>query len=228
MPGTHDLALFIVSGLLLNLTPGADLLYITSRSAAHGLRAGAAAVLGVSAGCAVHVLGAALGVSALLAASATAFTVLKLLGAAYLVYMGVMLLRHRPAQQRVVADVTNVADAADGAEGAEAGGAGRPPSLRAIAAQGFLTNVLNPKVALFFIAFVPPFIDPAAANKPLAFLMLGAIFTLNSTLCCLLLAWLAARLGAAGVGSRAGTWIRRTAGGLFVLLGLRLALAERG
>lgn len=225
MPGTHDLALFIVSGLLLNLTPGADLLYITSRSAAHGLRAGAAAVLGVSAGCAVHVLAAALGVSALLAASATAFTVLKLLGAAYLVYMGMMLLRQRPAQQPVVADVTNVADWADGVE---ADRAVRPPSLRAVAAQGFLTNVLNPKVVLFFIAFVPPFIDPAAANKPLAFLMLGAIFTLNSTLCCLLLAWLAARLGAAGVGARARTWIRRTAGGLFVLLGLRLALAEQG
>lgn len=225
MPGTHDLALFIVSGLLLNLTPGSDLLYITSRSAAHGLRAGAAAVLGVSAGCAVHVLAAALGVSALLAASATAFTVLKLLGAAYLVYLGVMLLRQRPVQQSVVADVTNVAD---GADRVEADRAVRPPSLRALAAQGFLTNVLNPKVALFFIAFVPPFIDPAAANKPLAFLMLGAIFTLNSTLCCLLLAWLAARLGAAGVGVRAGTWIRRTAGGLFVLLGLRLALAERG
>ncbi|MEN9416758.1 MAG: hypothetical protein RI988_378 [Pseudomonadota bacterium] len=213
MPGVHDLGLFIVSGLLLNLTPGADLLYITSRSVAHGLRAGAAAVLGVSAGCAVHVLAAALGVSALLAASATAFTVLKLLGAAYLVYLGVMLLRHQPAQQDVAP---------------EASLAPHPPSLRAVAAQGFLTNVLNPKVALFFIAFVPPFIDPAAANKPLAFLMLGAVFTLNSTLCCLLLAWLAARLGAAGVGARAGTWIRRTAGGLFVLLGLRLALAERG
>jgi threonine/homoserine/homoserine lactone efflux protein len=219
MPGTHDLALFIVSGLLLNLTPGADLLYITSRSVAHGLRAGAAAVLGVSAGCAVHALTAALGVSALLAASATAFTVLKLLGAAYLVYLGVMLLRHRPASDAVVAGPITATDA---------DGAARPPSLRAVAAQGFLTNVLNPKLALFFIAFVPPFIDPAAANKPLAFLLLGALFTLNSTLCCLLLAWLASRLGAAGVGARAGTWIRRTAGGLFVLLGLRLAVAERG
>jgi threonine/homoserine/homoserine lactone efflux protein len=203
MPGTHDLLLFIVSGLLLNLTPGADLLYITSRSAAHGMRAGTAAVLGVSAGCVVHVL----------AASATAFTALKLLGAAYLVYLGVGLLRHRPAPD---------AGAPDPA------GATQAPSLRAVAAQGFLTNVLNPKVALFFIAFVPPFIDPTAPDKPLAFLMLGALFTLNSTLCCLLLAGLAARLGAAGVGARTGLWVRRTAGGLFVLLGLRLALAERG
>ena len=213
MPGTHDLLLLIVSGLLLNLTPGADLLYITSRSAAHGMRAGTAAVLGVSAGCVVHVLAAALGVSALLAASATAFTALKLLGAAYLVYLGVGLLRHRPAPD---------AGAPDPA------GATQAPSLRAVAAQGFLTNVLNPKVALFFIAFVPPFIDPTAPDKPLAFLMLGALFTLNSTLCCLLMAGLAARLGAAGAGARAGLWVRRTAGGLFVLLGLRLALAERG
>jgi threonine/homoserine/homoserine lactone efflux protein len=218
MLGTHDLALFIASGLLLNLTPGADLLYITSRSASHGMRAGAAAVLGVSAGCAVHVLAAALGVSALLATSASAFTLLKWLGAAYLVYMGMALLRHRPAS------------AAPGS--LQEGDTARPPSLRAVAAQGFLTNVLNPKVALFFLAFVPPFIDPAAPDKPLAFLFLGAIFTFNSTLCCLLLAWVAARLGArlgaAGLGARAGTWIRRTAGGLFVLLGLRLALGERG
>ena len=220
MLGTHDLPVFIVAGLMLNLTPGADLLYITSRSIAHGVRAGAVAALGVSAGCLVHMLGAALGVSALLAASSTAFTVLKLLGAAYLVFMGLQLLRARGGGRG-----TEAAGLARGGRGIE-----RPagaPSLRAVAAQGFLTNVLNPKVALFFIAFVPPFIDTDAANKALAFIFLGAIFTLNSTLCCLLLAWLAARAGRTDVGARAGAWMRRVAGGLFVVLGVRLALAER-
>lgn len=216
MPGIHDLPAFIVAGLLLNLTPGADLLYITSRSVAHGVRAGAVAVLGVSAGCMVHVVAAALGVSALLASSATAFTVLKLLGAAYLVVMGVQLLRARSG------DVS----AADCIQ--EPSLPARAPSLRAVAAQGFLTNVLNPKVALFFIAFVPPFIDADAPSKPLAFVFLGALFTLNSTLCCLLLAWLAARVGRSGAGARAGAWVRRATGGLFVVLGVRLALAERG
>ena len=190
MLGTHDLALFVISGLLLNITPGADSLYIATRSASQGGRAGAAAVLGIGLGCCVHVVAAALGLSAILATSATAFSFVKLAGAAYLIYVGVSLLRTRP-------------------EPAPAAGAAAAP-WRKIVAQGFLTNVLNPKVALFFLAFVPQFILPSAANKPLAFLFLGAIFTVNGVLWCLFLAWAAARVGA-----------------LFVGLGLRLAFAER-
>src|SRR6185295_1667632 len=93
--GTHDLALFVLSGLLLNITPGADTLYIVGRSAAQGARSGTMAALGVGAGCFVHMFAAALGLSAILAASATAFTVVKLIGAAYLIYLGVSLLRAR-------------------------------------------------------------------------------------------------------------------------------------
>ena len=97
MLGTHDLALFVISGLLLNITPGADSLYIATRSASQGVRAGVAAVVGIGLGCCVHIVAAALGLSAVLATSATAFTFVKLAGAAYLVYVGVSLLRTRSA-----------------------------------------------------------------------------------------------------------------------------------
>ena len=102
-----------------------------------------------------------------------------------------------------------------------------PAPWRKIVVQGFLTNVLNPKVALFFLAFVPQFIDSSAANKPLAFLFLGSIFAFNGVLWCLFLAWAATRVGALGVGRRSALWFSRGVGALFVVLGLRLAFAER-
>lgn len=208
MLGTHDLALFIISGLLLNITPGADSLYIATRSLSQGTRAGSVAALGIGLGCCVHIVAAALGLSAILATSATAFMLIKLIGAAYLVYVGVTMLRSKAAgpqqQQQSV----------------------RAAPLRTIFTQGFLTNALNPKVALFFLAFVPQFIDPAATSKPLAFLFLGAIFNFNGTLWNLCLAWLSARLGRTGTSDRFSTWLNRSVGGLFVFLGLRLALAE--
>ena len=208
MLGTHDLLLFIVSGFLLNITPGADSLYIVTRSVSQGARAGIVAVAGVIVGCSLHVLAAALGLSALLATSASAFALVKWLGAAYLVYMGISLLRSRPA---VPAPVTPPVTAV---------------SLTTVFVQGLLTDLLNPKVALFFLAFVPQFIDPAATHKPLAFLFLGAIFNVNGTLWCLFVAWISARFRSFGVNRKAGRWLNRTVGGVFVLLGLRLALAE--
>lgn len=208
MFGTHDLPLFILSGLLLNITPGADSLYIATRSVTQGVRAGMAATLGIAVGCYVHVFAAALGLSAILAASSTAFTVVKLLGAAYLVYIGLSLLRSRSGQ--VQANVTT-----------------RPAPLRVVFAQGFLTNVLNPKVALFFLAFVPQFIEPSAPDKALAFLFLGAIFNFNGTLWCLLLAWASARIGSLNVCPRATAWLSRGVGGLFLFMGVRLALSRQ-
>ena len=210
MLGTHDLALFIISGLLLNMAPGPDSLLIMARSATQGWRAGSAAALGIGAGTCVHIVAAALGMSALLATSATAFMVVKLVGAAYLLYIGIsMLLAKRD-------------EAAKPASSLPALPYGR------IFAQGFLTNVLNPKVALFFMAFVPQFISPDAEHKALAFLLLGAIFNLNGMLWCHLLALSSAfaqqRLQ---VGRRVGLWLERCTGGLFTLLGVKLALADR-
>lgn len=212
MFGTHDLLLFVASGLLLNITPGPDTLYIVSRSSTQGLRAGVAGALGIGAGTLIHITAAALGLSAILAASADAFTVVKLLGAAYLVYVGISLMRSSASPFEAATAASSL-----------------PATLRTVFVQGFLTNVLNPKVALFFLAFLPQFVEADAPSKPLAFLFLGVIFDFNGTLWNLFVAWSAARISA-GLRQRstAITWFNRCVGGLFVFLGARLALDQDG
>jgi threonine/homoserine/homoserine lactone efflux protein len=166
---------------------------------------GSAAALGIGTGTFVHVLGAALGLSAVLATSASAFTVVKMVGAAYLLYLGIRLLLSagtQPAQRATAAPTL---------------------PLRTVFAQGFLTNVLNPKVALFFLAFVPQFIEPTAPSKALAFIALGGVFYVNSMLWCHALAVFAAAAGQrVRLGASAVRWLNRLVGGL------RLALAGRG
>jgi RhtB (resistance to homoserine/threonine) family protein len=209
MFGMHDFALFVVSGLLLNIAPGPDTLYILSRTAGHGWRGGSVAALGIGAGCFVHIFAAALGLSALLAASATAFTVLKWVGGAYLVWMGVSMLR---------APAPALEPAAQAPQ----------QTLRRIFVQGFATNALNPKVALFFLAFLPQFIDPNAPHKALAFAFLGCVFDFNGTLWNLFVAWSAARISRSVKDSRRiRAWINRAIGSVFVYLGLRLAMVTR-
>lgn len=209
MFGTHDLILFIVSGLLLNITPGADFLYIVGRSSTQGLAAGCWAALGIAAGCFVHILAAALGLSAILATSALAFTVVKWIGAAYLAYLGISLLLSRGRSPNAAANLA-------------------PANIARIFWQGFLTNALNPKVALFFLAFVPQFIDVASPSKIAAFLFLGLVFNLNGTLWNILVAWTAARLLLRlNAVSRAATWINRSLGVFFLGLAAKLALSER-
>ena len=218
MLGIQNLWLFVVSGLLLNIAPGPDSLLIMSRSAADGWRAGFVAAWGVGSGVFVHVFAAALGLSALLATSATAFTVVKIVGAAYLVWMGAAMLLRRATGAPIASVTEAVVDASHA----------KPLDYRAIFLQGFLTNALNPKVALFFLAFVPQFIAPDAPSKPLAFVVLGAIFDFNGMLWCHALALFAAfasrRLK---VGAAVGRWLSRTMGALFVALGVKLALASR-
>ena len=211
MFGIHDLALFVVSGLLLNIMPGPDSLLIMTRSATQGWRAGSAAALGIGTGTFVHIVAAALGLSAILATSAAAFTVVKLAGAAYILYLAVgMLLSKRGSGTESKAPVL------------------APLPLRRIYAQGILTNVLNPKVALFFLAFVPQFIDANAPHKALAFLILGAIFNINGMLWCHALALFTAQARARLKLNPAVTlWLNRATGGLFVWLGVKLALAKQ-
>ena len=209
MFGIHDLGLFIVAGLLLNFTPGADFLYILGRGASGGFGAGVWAALGVGAGCCLHILAAALGLSALLATSALAFTAVKWVGAGYLIYLGIALFRSRG--------------------GLSAHGALRRESVsrRRGFWQGFLTNALNPKVALFFLAFVPQFIDSGSATKIQAFLVLGAIFNTTGTAWNVFVAWSAATLARRlEMAERIGRWVNRCLGALFVALGVRLALAR--
>ncbi|MCU6500487.1 LysE family translocator [Rugamonas sp. A1-17] len=218
MFGIHDLTLFIISGLLLNIMPGPDSLLIMTRSATQGWRAGSAAALGIGAGTMIHIFAAALGLSALLATSAAAFTAVKWVGAAYIVYVGIGMLRAR---------LRTEADDAEAAESAVRGAA-QPLAYRKIFFQGFLTNVLNPKVALFFLAFVPQFISADSASKPLAFIVLGCIFNFNGMLWCnglaVFTAFASARLK---VKPLVALWLNRVTGGLFLALGLRLALAEQ-
>jgi len=177
MLGTQHLWLFVVSGLLLNITPGQDTLYIVTRSVAQGRAAGWWSVLGISSGSVVHTLAAAFGLSAILATSAYAFTVVKLAGAAYLVYLGVKMLLERPAAASPGLDVPAASE-----------------SAWAIYRAGLLTNVLNPKVALFFLAFLPQFVAPDASSRVTAFLFLGAVFVFNGTLWCLMLVLCASAL----------------------------------
>lgn len=222
MFGIHDLTLFIISGLLLNIMPGPDSLLIMTRSATQGWRAGCAAALGIGAGTMVHVLAAAVGLSALLATSATAFNVVKWVGAAYIVYVAVSLLR------------TKLKPAAEGSTtGRHAASAGSLAPLgkttyRRIFAQGFLTNVLNPKVAIFFLAFVPQFISADSPNKAIAFIILGCIFNFNGMLWCnglaVFTAFASARLK---VRPLVALWLNRVTGGLFLALAARLALSEQ-
>ncbi len=210
MFGTHDLAIFIVSGLMLNILPGPDSLLVMTRSATQGWRAGSISAFGIGAGIFVHVFAAALGLSALLATSSNAFAVVKYMGAAYLLYIGIVLLRKEK----------------------KSAGAWRPlpppMSYRRIFIQGFFTNVLNPKVALFFLAFVPQFIAAEAPSKPLAFVVLGCIFNVNGMLWCHLLA-----VSSAFASRRIQTsqvvllWLNRFVGVVFVSLGVRLALTSQ-
>ncbi len=210
MFGTQDLLLFVIAGLLLNFTPGPDFLYIVGRSAAQGFRAGVWAALGIGAGCFVHILAAALGLSAILATSALAFTIVKWIGAGYLVYVGIsMLLARRTAAAETIAALPEV-------------------SYARIFWQGFLTNALNPKVALFFLAFVPQFIAADSPTKVMAFLFLGVVFNINGTLWNIFVAWMSSRLlGRLTAATDLGLWLNRAMGGFFVGLGVKLALSER-
>lgn len=204
----HHLGLFILSGLLLNITPGQDTLYIVGRTMSQGRRAGLMSVLGIASGSIIHTLAAAFGLSAILATSAGAFTAVKLVGAAYLVYLGIRMLLDRAATSGVVHEFTAESD-------------------WAIYRAGLLTNVLNPKVALFFMAFLPQFVEPAGGSRVLPFLFLGTVFVFNGTLWCLVLV-----TGATAMGRRLRKSpmmeivLRRVTGVIFVGLGARLATSR--
>ena len=205
--GTEHLALFMASGLLLAMTPGQDTLYIVGRTVSQGRRAGLLSVLGIVTGCAVHAVAAASGLSAVLATSAHAFVVVKMAGAAYLCYLGAQMLLER-------------GDAGPATRFAHESG-------RAIFRAGLLTNVMNPKVALFFMAFLPQFVSPAADSRIIALLFLGAVFIFNGALWCLILVWSASAVSRRlRAGHASGRLLKRATGALFVGLGVRLAVSK--
>ncbi|MEP6609098.1 MAG: LysE family translocator [Burkholderiaceae bacterium] len=213
MLGTHDLPLFVGTALVLNATPGVDMLFTLSRTLQHGWRSGVAAALGITAGCIFHTLAAALGLAALLAASAWAFTTIKWLGAAYLIWLawgmlGTALRDDAPIVGSMVAYLPSA-----------------PPAR--VFMQGFLTNVLNPKVAMFFLALLPQFISTDAPSKPLAFLFLGAVFIIGGSTFLLALVAAAHRLRAFKSGQVSRRVLNGVGGALFAMLAVRLVQAQR-
>ena len=208
MFGIHDFGLFLVAGFLLNLTPGPDTLYILGRSVAQGREAGIASAFGISLGSIFHTCAAALGLSVILATSALAFVAIKVLGGAYLVFLGMKMILDRRRELTLPSNF-------------------RRRTTLAAFRQGVLTNVLNPKVALFFLAFLPQFIDPASNMKIAAFMTLGLTFVTTGTIWCLVLAWFASSFSKRlRDNETVAQWLNRTAGAIFVFLGLRLATAK--
>jgi len=210
MLGIHHYWLFIATAIVLVITPGQDTFFILGRSLASGRAAGVAAALGITAGSIIHTCLAALGLSALLATSPYAFMAVKFAGAAYLVYVGVRALLAR----------------ASSLPGADAGGSadGRAAAFR----QGILSNLLNPKVALFFLALMPQFISAGSTHKVAAFLALGMTFVTLGIAWCLVLAIGAAKLRGAFLRRPSMALIlNRIAGAMFIALGLRLATVRQ-
>jgi threonine/homoserine/homoserine lactone efflux protein len=210
LPGPAELGVFAAAVFVLNATPGVDFLLTVSRTLQGGLRAGVAAALGISAGCVVHALAAAFGLAALLAVHPAAFALIQWAGAAYLVWLGIGMLRQ--------------AWRWPGAAAAPDAAAQRP--WLADFRSGLLTNVLNPKVALFFLAFLPQFVPAASPSQTMSFLLLGSWFIAQGTVFLLLLVVLAAQLQRLGANGPLARVLNALGGLLFIGLALRI-LRER-
>ncbi|MBW8905027.1 MAG: LysE family translocator [Betaproteobacteria bacterium] len=193
----------MAAALALNLTPGPDMMYVAARGVADGRRAGIVAALGIGAGTLVHIAALALGLAALLAAVPLAYESLRIAGALYLVVIGLQLLLRRPRADKLQTLA--------------------PSPLATVFAQAVLTNVFNPKVALFFLAFLPQFVDPAAGPALAQIVLLGLLFDVQDVAVALLASGSTARLRA---NARAVSLLQRLTGAVFVALGARLAVAK--
>ena len=205
----HSFWVFALATLILNITPGNDVIYVVSRSAGQGVRAGVISALGIMAGCLVHITAAAVGLSAVIAASATAFDVIKYVGAAYLIYLGIRALLSRRTSIDLKRNMPSL-------------------SYRKIFFQGAITNVLNPKVALFFLAFIPQFIDAGTAHPQRQALFLGIWFNISGTVVNILYAVLFGRIGQWL--SRHPRYLRlqeRITGLVLIVLGIKVALTSK-
>ncbi|RLB94524.1 MAG: LysE family translocator [Deltaproteobacteria bacterium] len=208
MFGIQNYTGFIVAAIILNLTPGIDTMYILTRSVSQGKKAGLVSVAGIMSGCIVHVLFAAFGLSLILSTSAMVFILVKWAGACYLIYLGIKTLFERnksfkPSQLEYAAK-----------------------DLIKIYKQGVITNVLNPKVGLFFLSFLPQFINPDNVNGPLPFLILGATFLATGTIWCLILTWSAALMtNTLRKNKTVGVVLQKLSGIVFVGFGVKLAFS---
>ena len=211
MYGIENYTGFILAAVILNITPGADTFYVLTRCVAQGKRAGFVSVAGIMTGCVVHVLAAALGLSVILSTSSAVFNLVKWAGALYLIYLGAKTIMAR-------------SESAFETPGTNGGG----QNLKAIYRQGIITNVLNPKVALFFLSFLPQFVNPLTAEGPLPFFILGGTFLVTGTV------WLMIIAGAAAIMTRTlrqnrriETILQKVSGMIFIGFGIKLALSSR-
>lgn len=210
MTGIINFETFLITGILLNLTPGNDTIFILSRSMALGKQAGIMSVLGIATGSVIHTTLAAFGLSMIIAKSIIAFNIIKYAGAIYLVYIGYKMLTDH---SQLNADTLLTEKKID---------------LKRIYRDGVITNVLNPKVALFFIAFLPQFIDPTFNNPVLPFLILGISFTITGTIWCLVLANFASFISHTLRNSKMLYWyINKACGAVLIGLGIKVALTGR-
>jgi threonine/homoserine/homoserine lactone efflux protein len=210
IPNATSVEIFAAAAVLLLLTPGPAVLYIVARSVEQGRIAGLASVCGIATGTLVHVLAAALGLSALLASSALAFAVVKYAGAVYLIYIGVRRILNRGEEPVAKMELP-------------------PRSLGRLYRDGFVVNLLNPKTALFFLAFLPQFVDPARGAVAVQIAFLGLLFTLMGMTSDALFALIAGTAGRwVKRNGRYLRWERYVTGGVFIGLGLTAALAGNG
>jgi len=208
MFGIVHYEMFLIAGIILNITPGADSIYILSRSISQGYKAGIYSVLGISSGGTLHTLLAALGLSVVLSQSALAFTIVKTAGALYLGYLGIKTLC---SKSNILVSRTD-----------------EVMSNRDTFLQGLITNVLNPKVALFFISFLPQFIDPQNSYGIVPFILLGITFLTTGTLWCLFLVFFSSKATAfLRRSSRATNMMNKICGSIYLLLGTKLLTAEK-
>lgn len=211
MFGIINYKLFVISGILLNMTPGADTIYILSKAGVGGRKCGIASALGVSTGLMIHTFLAALGLSAILASSAAAFNIMKLAGAAYLVVMGI---------STIISKKPLLSVDENGKESTDTRKAYR---------QGVLTNALNPKAALFFLVLLPQFVSADNTYGPIPFLILGATLCTTSTVWCVFLAYISSFVSRLLQKSdKAQKWAQRSAGMIYVVLGLNVLRAKSG
>jgi RhtB (resistance to homoserine/threonine) family protein len=205
MYGIENYLGFVIAGVLLNLTPGADTMYILTRSITQGRRAGIYSVLGIGTGGLVHTTLAAFGLSIILAKSAVAFNLIKYIGVGYLVYLGIKMILER---NNLFDNETQKLESTD---------------LFKIYRQGMLTNLLNPKVALFFLSLMPQFIDPHYVNGPIPFLILGITFMTTGTIWCFFLAYSASLISKTlRNNERIGKTMQKISGFIFIALGIKI------
>lgn len=210
MTGIINYETFILTGLLLNITPGNDTIFILSRSMAQGKKAGIMSVLGIATGSLIHTALAAFGLSIIIAKSILAFNIIKYAGAAYLLYIGYKMLTDKTRLNTDISLSENLIN------------------LKKIYLDGVITNVLNPKVALFFISFLPQFIDPHTTNTVIPFIKLGVTFTITGTIWCLILANFASIIfSKLKHNKKLSNYVNKTCGGVLIALGIKIALTSK-